>query len=59
MVCENASSGLGQKVGQGYYDQRIDQSVAMNLCMEWTIEARCPLALARRSHDLNSKKRGI
>jgi len=39
MVCENTSSGLGQKVGQGYYDQWIDQSiVSMNACMEWTIE---------------------
>ena len=38
MVCENASSGLGQKVGQGYYGWRIYQPVvSMKLCMEWTI----------------------
>jgi len=44
MVCENTSSGLGLKVGPGYYDRRIDQPIVMKLCMEWTNEARGPLA---------------
>ena len=30
MVCEITSSGLGQKVGQGYYDRQIDQPIVMN-----------------------------
>jgi len=39
MVCENTSSGLGLKVGQGYYDwaDRPTNVVSMKLCMEWTI----------------------
>ena len=49
MVCENTSSGLGQKVGQGYYDGgSVSQVVSMKLCMEWT----------NRSAESTSSKRG-
>ena len=43
MVCENASSGLGQKVGQGYYDgESISQVVSMKLL-----------------HGVDQQKRGV
>jgi hypothetical protein len=59
MVCENTSSGVGQKVGQGYYDGGCtSQVVSMKLCMEWTNEARSPLALSEEVTRPSLKKAG-
>ena len=43
MVCENASSGLGLNVGQGYYDRWIEP---IDSCM-------------KTLHGVDQEKRGV
>jgi hypothetical protein len=58
MVCENASSGLGLKVGPGYYGRRIDQPIVMNSAWSGPIKRGVSTSLSEEVTRPSLKKAG-